>query len=91
METNSILVVPDDDGNGLCIWLSTQFPWDNQASVAAALNLEPSRVRVIAPAVGEASGPKATPILSTSWWPRWRTEPASRWPGRRRGPRICSI
>ena len=67
LETNSILVVPDNDGNGLCIWVSTQFPWDNQASIAAALSLEPSRVRVIAPAVGEVSGPKATPILSTSW------------------------
>ena len=58
LETNSILVVPDDDGAGLCIWVSTQFPWDNQASIAAALNLEPDRVRVIAPAVGGGFGAK---------------------------------
>ena len=92
LETNSILVVPDDDGAGLCIWVSTQFPWDNQVSVAAALSLEPSRVRVIAPAVGGGFGAKGhtypehivvaarSPIGS-----------GSRWPGRRRGPRICSI
>ena len=58
LETNSILVVPDDDGAGLCIWVSTQFPWDNQAAVAAALGLEPDRVRVIAPAVGGGFGAK---------------------------------
>lgn len=58
LETNSILVVPEDDGNGLCIWVSTQFPWDNQASVAAALSLDPGRVRVIAPAVGGGFGAK---------------------------------
>ena len=58
LETNSILVVPDDDGAGLCIWVSTQFPWDNQAAVAAALELEPDRVRVIAPAVGGGFGAK---------------------------------
>ena len=58
LETNSILVVPDDDGAGLCIWVSTQFPWDNQEAVAAALDLEPDRVRVIAPAVGGGFGAK---------------------------------
>ena len=57
METNSILVVPDDDA-GLCIWVSTQFPWDVQSSVATALDLEPGRVRVIAPAVGGGFGAK---------------------------------
>ena len=58
LETNSILVVPDDGGTGLCIWVSTQFPWDVQSSVATALNLEPGRVRVIAPAVGGGFGAK---------------------------------
>ena len=58
LETNSILVVPDEDGASLCIWVSTQFPWDNQASIAAALNLDPDRVRVIAPAVGGGFGAK---------------------------------
>lgn len=58
LETNSILVVPDDDGEGLCLWVSTQFPWDNQAAVAAALELDPDRVRVIAPAVGGGFGAK---------------------------------
>ena len=58
LETNSILVVPDDDGEGLCVWVSTQFPWDNQAAVAAALELDPDRVRVIAPAVGGGFGAK---------------------------------
>ncbi len=58
LETNSILVIPDDDGAGLCIWVSTQFPWDNQASIATALNLEPDSVRVIAPAVGGGFGAK---------------------------------
>ncbi len=58
LETNSILVVPDDDGAGLCVWVSTQFPWDNQAAVADALELDPDRVRVIAPAVGGGFGAK---------------------------------
>ena len=58
LETNSILVVPDDDGAGLCIWVSTQFPWDIQSSVASALELEPGRVRVVAPAVGGGFGAK---------------------------------
>ena len=58
LETNSILVVPDDGGAGLCIWVSTQFPGDVQSSVAAALNLKPDRVRVIAPAVGGGFGAK---------------------------------
>ena len=57
LETNSILVVPDDDA-GLCIWVSTQFPWDIQSSVATALELEPDRIRVIAPAVGGGFGAK---------------------------------
>lgn len=56
LETNSILVMPD--GDGLCIWIATQFPWDNQASIASALELEPDRVRVIAPAVGGGFGAK---------------------------------
>ena len=58
LEANSILVVPDDDGAGLCIWVSTQFPWDIQSSVASALDLESARVRVIAPAVGGGFGAK---------------------------------
>jgi carbon-monoxide dehydrogenase large subunit len=58
LETNSILVVPDEDNAGLCIWVSTQYPWDIQSSVAAALDLEPDRVRVIAPAVGGGFGAK---------------------------------
>ena len=58
LETNSILVVPDDDGEGLCVWVSTQFPWDNQAAVADALELDQDRVRVIAPAVGGGFGAK---------------------------------
>ena len=58
LETNSILVVPDDDGAGLIIWVSTQFPWDNQAAIASALGLGPDRVRVIAPAVGGGFGAK---------------------------------
>ena len=58
LETNSILVVPDDDGAGLCVWVSTQFPWDNHAAVADALELDPDRVRVIAPAVGGGFGAK---------------------------------
>jgi carbon-monoxide dehydrogenase large subunit len=58
METNSILVVPRDDGTGLDIWVSTQFPWDIRDSVAAALELEPTNVRVIAPAVGGGFGAK---------------------------------
>ena len=58
LETNSILVIPDGDEAGLCIWVSTQFPWDIQLSVAAALDLEPGRVRVIAPAVGGGFGAK---------------------------------
>ena len=56
LETNSILVVPD--GDGLCVWVATQFPWDNQASIASALGLDPDRVRVIAPAVGGGFGAK---------------------------------
>lgn len=56
LETNSILVVPD--GAGLCIWVSTQFPWDIRSSVATALELSADHVRVIAPAVGGGFGAK---------------------------------
>ena len=60
MEGNAILVRPGAPGEGhaLTIFLSTQMPHGAAARVASMFDLEPERVRVIAPHVGGAFGGK---------------------------------
>ena len=61
MEPNAILVRPGDDGHGhdLTVWVSTQMPHSVHSNLCKVLELDPPRVRVIAPAVGGAFGSKA--------------------------------
>ena len=61
MEGNAIAVVPGDDGAGheLTVYVSTQMPhgWRNQA--VELFDLDPARLRVVAPHVGGGFGGKA--------------------------------
>jgi carbon-monoxide dehydrogenase large subunit len=57
METNGILVEPDEAGN-LTIYVSTQVPFDVRSDVASALGIERERIRVVAPDVGGGFGAK---------------------------------
>ena len=56
METNAILVVPQDDR--LTVWVSTQIPFDVRADLEDWLGLEREAIRVIAPDVGGGFGSK---------------------------------
>jgi carbon-monoxide dehydrogenase large subunit len=51
-------VVADWDGESLTVWASTQVPSVLRSALAAALGLEETRVRVLAPDVGGAFGLK---------------------------------
>jgi aerobic carbon-monoxide dehydrogenase large subunit len=57
METNAILVVPEEDG-GLTVWVSTQVPFDVRSDLAEWLGMAKDRIRVIAPDVGGGFGAK---------------------------------
>jgi carbon-monoxide dehydrogenase large subunit len=59
METNACAARPDGQG-GVEMWVSTQIPFDVRSDVADALELSPSKVRVIAPDVGGGFGAKLT-------------------------------
>lgn len=56
METNAILVVPED--GGLTVWVSTQVPFDVRADLEDLLGLERERIRVVARDVGGGFGSK---------------------------------
>jgi carbon-monoxide dehydrogenase large subunit len=58
MESNGILVEPAPDG-GLHVNVPTQSPFGVRDPLAAALGMEPDRVRVVAPAVGGGFGAKS--------------------------------
>ena len=60
MEGNAIAVIPGDDGSGheLTVFVSTQMPHGFANRVAPMLDLEPARLRVVAPHVGGAFGGK---------------------------------
>lgn len=59
METRGLLVRPEPDG-GLMVWASTQAPHRLRLSLASALGLEPSTIRVVAPDVGGGFGLKGS-------------------------------
>ncbi len=59
MEPNGILVRPDPDTGGLLVHVPTQAPFGVRDPLAAAVGLEPDKVRVIAPAMGGGFGAKA--------------------------------
>jgi aerobic carbon-monoxide dehydrogenase large subunit len=58
MEPHAILVVPDEDGQHLKVWISNQAPFAVRTALAIALNLEERQIQVIAPDVGGGFGAK---------------------------------
>jgi len=56
IENDSALAVPDQ--NGITIYCPCKFPYNIKKSLAAILNMDQSRVRVIQPAVGGSFGGK---------------------------------
>ena len=58
LETRAVLAHFDAD-SALTIWVNTQMPHRAKSILVKALNLDEPRVRVIAPDVGGAFGPKA--------------------------------
>lgn len=64
--------------NGVTVWCTSQTPHGVQAALAAALQLDPSAVRVIAPAVGGGFGSKAVvypEFLVAAWLARHLDRP----------------
>ncbi len=60
LEGNAIAVRPDKDGDrDLTILVSTQMPHNFAKAISKVLNLDPEKIRVIAPHVGGAFGGKA--------------------------------
>ena len=61
MEGNAVLAVPGDDGEGhdLTVYVSTQMPHGFAAALARILELDVTRLRVVAPHVGGGFGGKA--------------------------------
>jgi carbon-monoxide dehydrogenase large subunit len=59
LEPNAVLAAPD--GEGLIVHLSTQAPHAIRDGIAKGCGLDPTLVRVIAPAVGGGFGAKSTP------------------------------
>jgi carbon-monoxide dehydrogenase large subunit len=57
IEPNGALAIPGEDGT-LELWVSSQAPFQVRDSVARALGLDPSMVRVRVPAVGGGFGAK---------------------------------
>jgi aerobic carbon-monoxide dehydrogenase large subunit len=51
----------EDDGR-LTVWLSTQTPHQDRDGIAAALGIEPARIRVVAPDVGGGFGGKGLDV-----------------------------
>ena len=59
MEPNGCLMVPGEPEGGITCWISHQAPHSVQPAIAAAVGLEPEKVRVACPWVGGGFGPKA--------------------------------
>ena len=58
MEGRAVAAAPDPLINGITVWTSTQAPHWNRNSIADALNIPATRVRVVAPEVGGGFGVK---------------------------------
>lgn len=60
IEPSAVLAVPGTDhDHDLTVWCTSQRPHEVRNQLAAALDMAPEAVRVIAPAVGGGFGPKA--------------------------------
>jgi len=59
MEGRGVAAMPSPDGMGITLWSSTQAPYMVRRLLAAHLDWDESRIRVIAPDVGGGFGPKA--------------------------------
>ena len=60
MEGNAVAVIPGDDGAGhdLTVYVSTQMPHGVSTKLAPIFDIDPARLRVVAPHVGGAFGGK---------------------------------
>ncbi|HZV50513.1 MAG TPA: xanthine dehydrogenase family protein molybdopterin-binding subunit [Candidatus Dormibacteraeota bacterium] len=58
LEPNGLVAAPDPESGGLKVWASCQGAFQVRDAIAAAVGLEPSKVRVIAQDVGGGFGPK---------------------------------
>jgi carbon-monoxide dehydrogenase large subunit len=74
LEPRGVLATWDDATGELTLWTSTQAPFRIRAEVARMLDLDETRVRVIAPDVGGGFGVKGGP---------YREEPLVAWLARR--------
>ncbi|MES2937922.1 MAG: xanthine dehydrogenase family protein molybdopterin-binding subunit [Pseudomonadota bacterium] len=59
MEGRAVAAAPPEDAEPLTVWTSTQSPYMIRRFLAAHLEWDESRIRVIAPDVGGGFGPKA--------------------------------
>jgi aerobic carbon-monoxide dehydrogenase large subunit len=62
MEPRATTAAPDGETGGLKVWTSTQNIFGVRESIAEALDLEPEKVRVLAPDVGGGFGAKGSPF-----------------------------
>jgi isoquinoline 1-oxidoreductase len=63
LETHAAMARWDDDGR-VTIWVGTQTPFATRAQVAAALDLQEERVRVVVPATGGGFGGKHGAVVA---------------------------
>ena len=54
--TESALALPDDDGQGVQVFVATQWLHEDQKQMAACLNLPPEKIRLVLGGVGGAFG-----------------------------------
>ena len=59
LEPRGVVAMPDPDGLGVTLWVSTQAIHQVRSGIAGCLDLPEHRIRVIAPDVGGAFGMKA--------------------------------
>lgn len=83
IEPTAVLAEPgagNDDG-GVTVWCTSQTPFGARDAVAAALGLDPGRVRAVAPAVGGGFGAKAAayPEFAVAAWLARRLGRPVRW------------
>jgi carbon-monoxide dehydrogenase large subunit len=79
IEPRACAVKPEPDGT-LTVWLSTQTPHADRASMAAPLGIDEERIHLLAPDVGGGFGGKGRPLEETicAWLARHTGRPV-RW------------
>lgn len=81
METRSVTAAPDPETDGLKVWTSTQTVFGVRAAIAAALELDEDKVRVLAEDVGGGFGAKGSvfPEEILTALAAWRLKRPVRW------------